>query len=225
VLNENDARGVLPFAEPADIIAGVARAVAQIRSARLLAYPTETVYGLGCSLHADALNRLQALKPRSVGKPFLVIIADLASLDMLGVTLSPSAALLAARHWPGPLTLVLPGARPMHAAIRGAHGEVAVRWTSHEGAACIVRAWGAPITSTSANAPGLPPATTATEIVTQWGAEVAAGDLIVLDAGPSIASPPSTIVDCCDDRPRLVRPGSISADQLRQTVPDLVGAV
>jgi L-threonylcarbamoyladenylate synthase len=189
----------------------------------LIAYPTETVYGLGSSLHADALDRLQSLKPRSVGKPFLVLIADLASLGMLGVTLSPVASRLAARFWPGPLTLVLPGARSMHAAIRGAHGEVAVRWTSHAGAARILQAWGAPITSTSANAPGLPPATTAGEIVSQWEREVAAGDLLVLDAGPLEPSPPSTIVDCYDEIPRLVRQGIISAEALREVVPDLVG--
>ena len=112
----------------------------------------------------------------------------------------------------------------MHAAIRGAHGEVAVRWTSHEGAAKIIRAWGAPITSTSANAPGLPPATTPEEIATQWEREVASGQLLVLDGGALVSALPSTIVDCCGERPLLVRAGSISVEQLRETVPDLAGA-
>lgn len=216
-------RGVLPFVHSADIETGVARAAAQLKSGRVIAYPTETVYGLGSALGADALDRLQLLKPRPADKPFLVLIADAASLGALGVALTPVASRLATRFWPGPLTLLLPSARSVHAAIRGAKGEVAVRWTSHTGAARIVRALGSPITSTSANAPGLPPATAAGEIVTQWEREVAAGDLLVLDAGPSPPSPPSTIVDCCDERPRLVRPGIITAEALREVVPDLVG--
>lgn len=214
--------GVVPFAHSAHD-AGAVRAAAHLKAGGVIAYPTETVYGLGSALTAAALDRLQLLKPRPAGKPFLVLIAAIASLDALGVTLTPVAARLTARFWPGPLTLLLPGARSTHAALRGAHGEMAVRWTSHPGAARIVRALGSPITSTSANAPGLPPATTAGEIVHQWEREVAAGDLLVLDAGPLPPSPPSTIVDCCDERPRLVRPGIITAEALHAVVPDLVG--
>lgn len=216
------AHGPVPFSLPADVASGAAKAVAQLRSNRLIAYPTETVYGLGCSLHADALDRLQSFKPRT-GKPFLVLIGDGASLDTLGVRMPPVASRLASRFWPGPLTLVLPGVRPVHAAISGEHGEVAVRWTSHAGAARILSAWGSPVTSTSANAPGLPPATAAGEIVSQWELAVATGDLLVLDAGPLQPSPPSTIVDCSGGRPRLVRAGRITAEALRRVVPDLVG--
>lgn len=223
VASATGAPGVLPFTDARDIAAAVPRAAGQLRSARLIAYPTETVYGLGSAVDDAALGRLLALKPRASHKPFLLLIAGLPMLEQLGLVLSPPAAGLAERHWPGSLTLVVRGTRALHPAVTAPHGGVAVRWTSHPGAERVIREFGAPITSTSANAPGLPPATTVQEIVTQWGRVIAAGGLLVLDGGPLVASPPSTIVDCSGERPRLARKGIISAATLRETVPDLVG--
>jgi L-threonylcarbamoyladenylate synthase len=87
----------------------------------------------------------------------------------------------------------------------------------------MIAAYGDPITSTSANLPGLPPAVTAGEIVEQWGDAVARGILRVLDGGRLEPSPPSTVVDCTGRRPRVIRPGAIPAEILRESVPDLVG--
>ena len=98
-----------------------------------------------------------------------------------------------------------------------------MRWTSHPGLQRLLHAYGEAITSTSANLPGLPPAMTATEIVTQFGGAVAQGLVRVLDGGRLISSPPSTVVDCMSRRPRVIRPGAISAATLRETVPELVG--
>ncbi len=134
------------------------------------------------------------------------------------------AANLVARHWPGPLTLVLAGGeRRVPAALRGPEGGVAVRWTSHPATARLIQAHGEAITSTSANRPGVPPAMTAQEILAQWTEAVARGDLRVLDGGRLAPSPPSTVVDCMGRHPRVIRPGAIAARVLRESVPTLIG--
>ena len=142
----------------------------------------------------------------------------------LDLHLPTYAAHLAARHWPGPLTLVLRGGdRRVPARLRGPEGGVAVRWTSHPGLARLLHAYGQPITSTSANRPGVPPAMTAAEIAEQWSDAIGRRILRVLDGGRLTPSSPSTVVDCTGRRPRVIRPGAISAATLRESVPDLIG--
>jgi L-threonylcarbamoyladenylate synthase len=87
----------------------------------------------------------------------------------------------------------------------------------------LIRAHADAITSTSANRPGVPPATSAAEILNQWGDAVASGQLRVLDGGTLTPSAPSTVVDCTGRRPRVIRPGAISAAVLRDSVPNLIG--
>jgi L-threonylcarbamoyladenylate synthase len=87
----------------------------------------------------------------------------------------------------------------------------------------LITAHGRPITSTSANRPGVPPAVAADQIVAQWGDAIVRGKLRVLDGGRLKESAPSTVVDCTGRRPRVIRPGAISAGELRERVPDLVG--
>ena len=140
-------------------------AIAHLTASRVLGHPTETVYGLGCTLTADALERLADLKGRDDSKPFITLVAGLEMLGALGVALSGAAAALASRFWPGPLTLVLASDRTLPAGLVRADGAVAVRWTSHSGMQRLITALGAPMTSTSANRSGLPPAATAAEIV------------------------------------------------------------
>ena len=107
--------------------------------------------------------------------------------------------------------------------LRGPEGGIAVRWTSHAGIAHFIRAHGDAITSTSANRPGVPPATSAGEILSQWGDAIARGQLRVLDGGRLRPSPPSTVVDCTGRFPRVIRPGAIPAAVLRESVPNLIG--
>jgi len=145
-------------------------------------------------------------------------------LARLDLHLTPEASRLAARHWPGPLTIVLPGGeRRVPARLRGPEGGVAVRWTSHPGLQRLIQAYGDPLTSTSANRPGVPPAMTATEIVQQWGDALGRGLIRLLDGGRLIDSAPSTVVDCTGRRPRVIRPGAVSSAVLRESVPDLIG--
>jgi L-threonylcarbamoyladenylate synthase len=119
---------------------------------------------------------------------------------------------------------VLPGGeKRVSDQLRGPEGGIAVRWTPHRGLARLIQAYGEPITSTSANRPGVPPAMQAHEIIDQWGDAVIRGALKVLDGGQLVDSPPSTVVDCTGPRPRVIRPGAVSAELLRASVPDVIG--
>ena len=216
-------RGV-PFWSAEEIGAAIAPALTHLRDGGILAYPTETLYGFGTMIDNDAVERLVKLKRRPPAKPFLLLISDTPMLARLGLHLTQPAAMLAARHWPGPLTLVLPGGeRRIPERLRGPEGGVAVRWTPHPGLQRLISALGDPITSTSANRPGEPAATSANEVLTQFGPVIAAGSVMLLDAGKLPTDTASTVVDCTGKRPRVIRPGAIAADILRESVPDLVG--
>jgi L-threonylcarbamoyladenylate synthase len=214
----------IPFWSPEEVEGALRPALAQIEARRVLAYPTETVYGFGGGIDRDSVDALVKLKHRPPGKPFLLLIAGADMIDRLDLRLPSYAATLAARHWPGPLTLVLSGGdKSVPARLRGPEGGVAVRWTSHQGITRLIRANGDAITSTSANRPGVPPATSAAEILDQWSDAVARAQLRVLDGGRLVESQPSTVLDCTGRRPRVIRPGAISAALLRESVPNLIG--
>ena len=214
----------VPFWSPAEIEASIAGTIAHLQEGRVLAYPTETVYGFGTAVDQDAVERLVALKQRPSAKPFLLLVTGSDMLARLDLRLTSEASRLAARHWPGPLTLVLTGGdRRVPTRLRGPEGGVAVRWTSHPALQRLIQAYGDPITSTSANRPGQPPAESAVEVVQQWSPEIARGVVRVLDGGRLPASPPSTVVDCTGRHPRVVRPGAISSAVLRESVPLLIG--
>jgi L-threonylcarbamoyladenylate synthase len=202
----------------------VADTIAHVENGGVLGYPTETVYGFGGAVDHAAVDALVRMKGRPAGKPFLILISSSDMVTRLDLHFTGDAARLAARHWPGPLTLVLPGGeRRVPDRLRGPEGGVAVRWTSHPGMARLIQRYGRPITSTSANRPGSPAAVAASEILAQWGDAMASGLLRVLDGGRLSSSPPSTVVDCTGTRPRVIRPGAITAATLRESVPDLIG--
>jgi len=219
----SDARAV-PFWSDEEIEASLAGTIAFLRNHRVLGYPTETVYGFGGAVDSESVSQLIALKGRPSNKPFLLIVASSEMIGRLGLHLTSYASQLAARFWPGPLTLVLPGGeKRVPDQLRGPEGGVAVRWTPHRGLGRLIQAYGEPITSTSANRPGVPAATNAAQIVEQWSDAIGRGLLHVLDGGQLTPSPPSTVVDCTGRRPRVIRPGAIPASSLRESVPDLVG--
>jgi L-threonylcarbamoyladenylate synthase len=207
----------IPFAAPADVEAALPRAVAHLRRGGLLAHPTETVYGLGSRADVAAVHALADLKGRERDKPFILLVADRAMPEGLGLAFTEPADTLARAFWPGPLTLVLRGGAGLPDALRGPGGGIAVRWTSHTATADLVRAMGEPLTSTSANRAGAAPAHGAADIVTEFATAVRAGVLLVRDGGPGGNSPPSTVVDCTEPVPRLVRAGSL-ATAVRATV-------
>lgn len=215
---------ILPFWSPAEIEGALRETIAHLENKRVLAYPTETVYGFGTAIDHESVESLVRMKGRPAGKPFLLLISDSAQIARLDLRMPAYAAHLAARFWPGPLTLVLAGGdKRVSPLLRGPEGGVAVRWTPQPGLHRLLQAYGEPITSTSANRRGVPPAMTVAEITEQWPDEMHLGTLLVLDGGRLSPSAPSTVVDCTGARGRVIRPGVLTAQRLRESVPDLVG--
>jgi L-threonylcarbamoyladenylate synthase len=191
--------------------------IAHLNAGGLLAYPTETVYGLGSRARAADVQALAALKGRRRDKPFLLLVADRAMAEAQGLAFNNAASALARAFWPGPLSLVLPGGSGrLPDTLRGPEGGIAVRWTSHRGMARLVRELGEPVTSTSANLPGGSPAPGAEAILRDFAAAVDTGALLVLDGGVLGNSPPSTVVDCTQPAARLIREGALTLAELRR---------
>ncbi len=150
---------MLPFRTEQEVESAIPAVDAHLSAGGLLAYPTETVYGLGGSPSAPSLAALSRIKGRDPGKPFLLLISGAPMAEAWGLVMSPSARALSAAFWPGPLTLVLRGGEGrLPDELRGKEGGIAVRHTSHAGIARLVATTGRPLTSTSANRPGEPPA-------------------------------------------------------------------
>ncbi|HTR19558.1 MAG TPA: L-threonylcarbamoyladenylate synthase [Gemmatimonadales bacterium] len=208
---------VLPFQTDGEVAIAIPKVLAHLEGGRLLAYPTETVYGLGSRARDPDVRALAALKGRAAGKPFLLLITGREMAEAHGLAFNESAQALARAFWPGPLTLVLPGGSGrLPDLLRGPEGGIAVRWTSHRQIARLVAAMGEPLTSTSANLPGGMPAPGAEAIVRDFTTAVQGGTLLVLDGGVLGNRPPSTVVDCTGLEARLVRPGAISVAALRR---------
>lgn len=207
---------ILRFRTDADVQQAIPPVRAHLAAGGLLAYPTETVYGLGCCAREADVGALARLKGRRADKPFLLLVSGAEMAERFGLAFTPAARTLADRLWPGPLTLVLAGgAGKLPEQLRGPEGGIAVRWTSHRGIAQLVAALGEPITSTSANRPGGPTAPGVGAIVDTFGAAVRDGTLLVLDGGVLGNVPPSTVVDCTGPVARLVREGAIPRHELR----------
>jgi L-threonylcarbamoyladenylate synthase len=208
---------ILPFQTEAEVSAAIPQIGRHLRADKLLAYPTETVYGLGSAPTPAAVASLSRLKGRPEGKPFLLLISGRRMAEEWGLVFNPSATALSDAFWPGPLTLVLPGGEGrLPDELRGKEGGIAVRHTSHRGIARLVASLGEPLTSTSANRPGGPPAPGADRLVELFGPEERNGELLVLDGGVLGNVPPSTLVDCTDVMPKLVREGAIPRAELRR---------
>jgi L-threonylcarbamoyladenylate synthase len=208
---------ILPFRTPAEEAAALPSVAEHLRRDGLLAYPTETVYGLGSAPTVPALSALAQLKGRSPDKPFLLLVSGREMAERWGLVLTASARALSDAFWPGPLTLVLPGGEGrLPDQLRGREGGIAVRHTGHAAVARLVAALGYPLTSTSANRPGEPPAPGPDRIAQTFEGEIAAGALLVLDGGVLGNVPPSTLVDCTGPVPRLVREGAIPRGELRR---------
>ncbi len=175
-----------------------------IHQGGILAFPTESSYALGVSpWDARAVRRLWQIKGRPTGKPILVVIGERSQLDALAKSVPPAASLLMSAFWPGPMTIVFPAADRLPEELTAKTGTLAVRLTAHPLLAALLRQVG-PLTGTSANRSGHPPAQTAQEIQAGLGNDV---DLI-LDGGPTPGTLPSTLVSTVGT-PRLLREGPI----------------
>jgi L-threonylcarbamoyladenylate synthase len=209
---------VLPFETAEQRAAAAPRVAAHLARGGMLAYPTETVYGLGSRATARDVAALSQLKGRREGKPFLLLVASRRMAEERGLLFTAAADALADAFWPGAVTLILGGGRGLPDSLRGAEGGIAVRWTSHQGMAGLIAHIGEPLTSTSANRPGAPTAPGVGAIGRIFAQAITAGQLLVLDGGVLGNVPPSTVVDCTAPVPRLVREGAIPRGELQGRV-------
>ena len=189
----------------------IARAVATLRAGGLVAFPTETVYGLGADAeNPDALTRLFSVKGRPTNHPVIVHLAAATELDEWAVAVPDVARTLAATFWPGPLTLVTHAAPRVSRLATGGLETVGLRVPSHPVALDLLRAFGGGLAAPSANRFGRVSPTTAESVRRRLGRDVDA----VLDGGSCSVGVESTIVDCTSDQVAILRPGGITAEML-----------
>ena len=173
----------------------------------LVAFPTETFYGLGAAaLDRRAVRRVFEVKGRPASMPLLVLVDSEAMVGRVAPEIPARARALITRHWPGALTLVLRAAAGLPAELTAGTGTVGVRLPAHPTARALVRALGAPVTAPSANPTGAEPPTTAGAVLAHFGDAL---DL-VLDGGPTPGGAPSTVVDVTVDPPRVIRQGAVT---------------
>lgn len=185
----------------------VARIADVIKRGGIVAIPTDTLYGLAVDPRDScAVARLFELKGRAAAATLPIVAADATQVRERAGRLSPIAERLAARFWPGPLALVVDAHRDLVAGVRAPDASVAVRVPAHEVPRAIARALHAPLTATSANRSGEPPAADAPAVLRAFGADLDA----IVDAGPAPGGAPSTIVDARGDEPHLVRQGAVA---------------
>ncbi len=195
----------------------IEEALAALRAGELVVYPTETFYALGAdAASAPALERLFAIKQREADKPVALIVADLAMAREIVAEMPPAALRLARRFWPGPLTMVLPARRGLHRALLSRDGGVGLRVSSHPVALALVERFGRPLTATSANLAGHPPATTVARARSAFGHKVK----VYVDGGRLGSSAASTVLIFQDDQFRVLRPGPISEREISAALDD-----
>jgi L-threonylcarbamoyladenylate synthase len=181
-------------------------AAAVLKSGGTVAFPTESFYGLGAdALSPEAVRRVFRIKGRPESKPLLVLVDSMERALALVEGASPGARELMARHWPGPLTLVLRAAPLVPTEVTAGSGTVGVRVPGHAVALGLVRAAGMPVTAPSANPSGGAPPTRAGEVAASFGDAVD----FILDAGATAGGAGSTLADCTVWPPRILRQGPI----------------
>jgi L-threonylcarbamoyladenylate synthase len=196
----------------------IARAAAVIRAGGLVAFPTETVYGLGAdALNEDAVRKIFLAKERPADDPLIVHIASASQLPKLARQIPQRAWDLIERFWPGPLTLVLPKTERVPTVTTGGLDTVAVRMPSHPVAKRLIELSAVPIAAPSANRFGRPSPTIAKHVWEDLHGRI---DLI-LDGGPTPIGVESTVLDLTVDPPMVLRPGGVTLEELRAVLGDV----
>ena len=194
-------------------------AAAIIRNGGLVAIPTETVYGLGANgLDENAVAKIFEAKGRPQDNPLILHVAEPREMERFCHDIPKSAYLLAEKFWPGPLTMVLPVKDIVPKRTTAGLNTVAVRCPDSDVTRKIIALSGVPIAAPSANISGKPSTTTAEHVRHDHDGRIDA----IVDGGPCRVGVESTIVDLTEDRPRLLRPGGITPEQLTQVLGDLV---
>jgi L-threonylcarbamoyladenylate synthase len=196
----------MAFSPDSAAAADIHAAAAALRAGELVAFPTETVYGLGADAsQPQALAALYALKGRPTNHPVIVHIASADMIDAWAVRIPAYARALATQFWPGPMTLILPRAAHVLDAVTGGQAAVGLRVPAHPLAQALLRAHAGGVAAPSANRFGHVSPTTAAHVRAEFGDAVQ-----VLDGGPCEVGIESTIVDCTGPTPHILRPGAIT---------------
>lgn len=196
---------ILPEQDPQALL----RALEVLQSGGLVAFPTDTVYGVGAlAFDQAAVENIYMAKDRPVEKAIPILIGDVDDLVTVTIAIPEIAMKLAARFWPGPLTLVVPK-HPELSATVSAGPTIGVRIPNHPLARALLRLAG-PMAVTSANISGQPSPTTAIEVFAQLGGRIA----LILDGGITPGGVPSTVVDCAGGEPQILRAGPIPKSEI-----------
>jgi L-threonylcarbamoyladenylate synthase len=202
---------------------GLAEATVLLRAGDLVAFPTETVYGLGGDARREeAVRKIYEAKGRPAGNPVIVHVADVAGARACAaaagaggaVAWSDEAEELARRFWPGPLTVIVRRGPGISALVSAGRETVAVRCPSHPGAQALLRVFGGPIAAPSANRSGFTSPTTAAHVLAELGGRVP----LILDGGPCAVGVESTVLDLTTPVPRVLRPGAVTVEMLREAI-------
>jgi L-threonylcarbamoyladenylate synthase len=198
----------------------IVRAAESLKAGALVAFPTETVYGLGGdATNAAAVARIYQVKGRPTDHPLIVHIADMDAVVTWARDIPTYAISLARDYWPGPMTLVLPRSEVAGDFITGGQDSIALRVPAHTIALSLLNAFkeigGLGIAAPSANRFGQVSPTTALAVEEEIGSYLSPGDLI-LDGGPALIGVESTIIDCTASAPRILRPGAVTAAMIEE---------
>jgi L-threonylcarbamoyladenylate synthase len=203
---------------PENLYTGLLKAADVIRAGGMVAYPTESFYGLGVSAaDEEAIRRLFAVKKRRSDNPVLILIPSIEVLDQCVASIPELAHILIRQFWPGGLTLVFEAGPNLSPLLTACTGKIGIRLSSHPVATALVKAVGVPITGTSANISGQPACVNAGEVLHSLGKGV---DLI-LDGGATRGAPGSTILDITISPPKILRQGVVGRERLRAFIPIL----
>ena len=182
-----------------------------LRGGGLVAFPTETVYGLGAdATSGSAVERIFEVKGRPADNPVIVHLAELADVERVGRLGGRGERRLLRRFWPGPLTVVIPAREPVRSAACRGLPTVAVRLPAHPVAAALIRAAGCPVAAPSANLSGRPSPTTAAHVLEDLGGRIP----LILDGGPCDVGIESTVLDLSGGEPVILRPGAVGASEI-----------
>ncbi|NOX97970.1 MAG: threonylcarbamoyl-AMP synthase [Nitrospirae bacterium] len=186
-----------------------------VRSGGLLAFPTDTVYGLGADVFNEkAVERVFKAKERSKDKPLSILVADFAEMESLVEDITPQALMLASYFWPGALTLVFKAGRKVPSLLTSDAHKVGIRIPDNKVALALIRATGTSVTGSSANLSGDIEPLEAGEVRRELGEKIE----LIIDGGRAKLGRPSTVVDISNDQPRVLRRGIISWRRVKEVL-------
>lgn len=198
--------------------AAIDRAASLLRAGEVVAFPTETVYGLGAdALRGEAALKIFRAKQRPADNPLIAHIAEPSALEALAKRVDARAERLMRRFWPGPLTLIFEKTGLVPDAVSAGLSTVAVRMPAHPVALALIRAAGRPIAAPSANRSGRPSPTEARHVLEDLGGRIP----MILDGGACGVGLESTVLDISGERPAILRPGGVTFEMLKGVLPDV----